>query len=225
VLASIQEVLLQDGGDSFVWSLQASGNFTVKSMYAALISNGIRVSQDIWQIKVPSKIKIFLWYLKKGVILTKDNLARRNWHGDLKCAFCHQPESIQHLFFDCYIAKFLWRAVHILFGISTPSNLVELFQQWSKGGNKKQNTLLLTTAAALFWTVWLTRNELVFDNYGPKSFLQVLFRGTHWLRQWAKLQRHEDLRSQLIAASQHLESSALQFFSSNGWLSARHIGL
>ncbi|BAH95080.1 Os11g0147700 [Oryza sativa Japonica Group] len=55
--------------------------------------------------------------------------------------------------------------------------------------------------------------------------IQVLFRGTHWLRQWAKLQRHEDLRSQLIAASQHLESSALQFFSSNGWLSARHIGL
>jgi hypothetical protein len=23
------------------------------------------VSQDIWQIKIPMKIKIFLWYLKK----------------------------------------------------------------------------------------------------------------------------------------------------------------
>jgi hypothetical protein len=61
----------------------------------------------------------------------------------------------------------------------------------------------------------------------PKIITQIklIFLVTHWLRQWAKLQRHEDLRSQLIAASQHLESSALQFFSSNGWLSARHIGL
>ena len=40
-------------------------------MYAALINNGIRVSQDIWQIKVPMKIKVFLWYLKKGVVLTR----------------------------------------------------------------------------------------------------------------------------------------------------------
>ena len=50
----------------------------MRSMYAALINNGVRVSQDIWQVKIPSKIRIFLWYLKRGVILTKDNLARRN---------------------------------------------------------------------------------------------------------------------------------------------------
>jgi len=47
-------------------------------MYAALINNGVRVSQDIWQNKLPMKIKIFLWYLKKDVVLTKDNLVRRN---------------------------------------------------------------------------------------------------------------------------------------------------
>ena len=59
----------------FVWALHSSGSFSVKSMYAAaLINNGVIMSQDIWQIKVPTKIKIFLWYLKKGVILTKDNL-------------------------------------------------------------------------------------------------------------------------------------------------------
>ena len=63
----------------------------MRSMYAALINNRVRVSQDIWQVKIPSKIRIFLWYLKRGVILTKDNLARRNWNGDKSCAFCHCP--------------------------------------------------------------------------------------------------------------------------------------
>jgi len=65
----------------------ASGVFSVKSMYAALINNEVRVSLDVWQTKLPMKIKIFMWYLKRGVILTKDNLARRNWHGDKCCCF------------------------------------------------------------------------------------------------------------------------------------------
>ena len=69
---------LQGERDVFVWALHSSGTFSVKSMYAALINNRVRVSQDLWQIKIPSRIKIFLWYLKRGVILTKDNLARRS---------------------------------------------------------------------------------------------------------------------------------------------------
>ena len=34
------------------------------------------------------KIKVFRWYLLKGVVLTKDNLARRNWNVSLRCCFC-----------------------------------------------------------------------------------------------------------------------------------------
>jgi len=120
IVASLQDINLLEQRDVFVWSLNASGNFTVKSMYAALINNGVRVSQDLWQIKVPTKIKIFLWYLKKGVILTKDNLVRRNWNGDRQCCFCHYPETIHHLFLNCAYAKYLWRAIHILFGIAPP---------------------------------------------------------------------------------------------------------
>jgi hypothetical protein len=107
IVASLQNINLLEEKDVFVWSLNVSGSFTVKSMYAVLINNGVRVSQDLWEIKIPLKIKIFMWYLKKVVILTKDNLVRRNWNGDRKCCFCHSPESIQHLFLDCVYSKFL----------------------------------------------------------------------------------------------------------------------
>jgi hypothetical protein len=33
-------------------------------------------------------------------ILTKDNPAKQNWHGSKECVFCHQDETIQHLFFQ-----------------------------------------------------------------------------------------------------------------------------
>jgi hypothetical protein len=100
-----------------------------------------------------------------------------------------------------------------LFGLSPPTGVTDLFLRWSKIGNKIYNSLLLTAAAALCWTIWLTRNEVIFDKCRPKSFLQVLFRGTHWLRQWANLQRHDVLREQLIHVGTYLETSAMHFFS------------
>jgi hypothetical protein len=59
IVASLQDVNLYEQRDVFVWALHSSGSFSVKSMYAALINNGVRMSQDIWQIKVPTKIKYF----------------------------------------------------------------------------------------------------------------------------------------------------------------------
>ena len=76
---------LSEEKDSFKWGLSKSGVFTVKSMYNYLINSGIKVSQEIWKTKIPLKTKIFMWYVKRGVLLTKDNLARRNWNGHLGC--------------------------------------------------------------------------------------------------------------------------------------------
>uniref|UniRef100_A0A0E0BJQ6 Uncharacterized protein n=1 Tax=Oryza glumipatula TaxID=40148 RepID=A0A0E0BJQ6_9ORYZ len=33
---------------------------------------------------MPLNIKIFMWYLLNGVVLTKDNLVMRNWHGSFQ---------------------------------------------------------------------------------------------------------------------------------------------
>jgi len=41
----------------------------------------------IWKLKLPLKIKIFLWYLYMRVVLTKDNLARRYRQGEGIVAF------------------------------------------------------------------------------------------------------------------------------------------
>lgn len=38
-------------------------------MYGHLINNNIKVTQEIWHMKIPLKIKISMWYLKREVIL------------------------------------------------------------------------------------------------------------------------------------------------------------
>ena len=39
-------------------------------------------------------------------------------------------KSSVHLFLDCFYVKFLWRVVHLLFGILPPPNIFDLFNRW-----------------------------------------------------------------------------------------------
>ena len=78
LVARVTFINLNEGQDTFIWNLNNNGLFSVKSMFKYLVNNRIKVTQEIWHMKVSLKIKIFLWFLKKGVIVTKDNLAKRN---------------------------------------------------------------------------------------------------------------------------------------------------
>ncbi|XP_071681906.1 uncharacterized protein [Lolium perenne] len=57
-------VLLSPGQDLVSWHLEQSGSYTVKSMYAQL-SQGTTIAhaKDLWEAKLPLKIKIFSWQL------------------------------------------------------------------------------------------------------------------------------------------------------------------
>lgn len=73
---------LNDEQDHFVWGLTSNGKFTVKSMYEDLMSDHTPyLRKYLWKVKVPLKIRIFMWFLSNKVLLTKDNLAKRNWNG------------------------------------------------------------------------------------------------------------------------------------------------
>jgi hypothetical protein len=214
----IVSVSLNDSRDTFKWNLHQNGLFTVHSMYALLISNGqIRQDQIGWRLKLPLKIKIFSWYLRRGVILTKDNLAKRNWNGNKKCVFCSREETIQHLFFDCHVAKFIWRVVSLTFGLGVPTSIMDLYSLWLLNVSARTRSKILVGATAICWAIWLTRNDVVFDKSPIKSYMQVLFRGTYWCRFWALLQKREEDANEMKAACRMLETSVMQIFAQYGW--------
>jgi hypothetical protein len=73
------------------------------------------------------KMKIFTWYMQRGVILTKDNLTNRSWQGSKVCFFCHKDKTIQHLFFDCRFAQVVWSMIHAALGLSQPCRVSNMF--------------------------------------------------------------------------------------------------
>nr|AAX96120.1 hypothetical protein LOC_Os11g20750 [Oryza sativa Japonica Group]ABA92956.1 hypothetical protein LOC_Os11g20750 [Oryza sativa Japonica Group] len=67
----------RDQKDRFSWKNNKEGIFTVKSMYKLLMYEGLVPRKNfIWKLKIPLKIKIFLWYLKEGVIFMETHWAR-----------------------------------------------------------------------------------------------------------------------------------------------------
>ena len=165
-----------------------------------------------------------MWYLNRGVILTKDNLARRNWNGNKLCCFCSNDETIQHLFIDCHVAKFLWRAVQFAFDLNPPRSITYLFGNWLRGVETKLKRQLLAGASALCWAIWLSRNDVFFDKSSTKTYLQVLYRGTHWLRFWAQLIRRDEDKEAVQQACQTIEVLVMQLFANYGWRFSNRIG-
>jgi hypothetical protein len=139
------------------------------------------------------------------VIFTKDNLAERNWYGSKKCVFYHQDETIKHLFFQCKFARFIWSAIQIWSTLYQPRSIKKFV---------KFKRLIRMEAIAIIWSLWLCRNDKIFNNISS-SFLQVIYRCTAMLRSWVPLQRveHRDLFTDV---SSRLKDTARDIFSQHG---------
>jgi hypothetical protein len=100
LLLSLVNIQLQPVHDVFRWNQHENGKCLVASMYNALIRPELPIDKNsnnkLWKLKRPLRIKIFGWYLCKGVILAKDNLAKRIWNGSRTCVFYHHDETIKH---------------------------------------------------------------------------------------------------------------------------------
>jgi len=129
--------------------------------------------------KIPLKIKIFLWYLLKGVTHAKDNLAKRNWQGITNYCFCRVMEMIQDLFFDCHFTRFIWNAVYITFGIQPLSSFANMFDSWLNAICPKLRNQIFVGVAALCWAMWLNRNDMVFNISKYNTHFYRLSSGQH----------------------------------------------
>jgi hypothetical protein len=84
-------------------------------------------------MKIPLTNKKIAWYLRRGVILTKDNFIKENWYRSKTCVFCTQDEMIKHSFFQCNFAHS---------GLYPPTSIANVFGNWIHGIDYKHMILL-----------------------------------------------------------------------------------
>lgn len=112
--------------DSWFWSLEQTGKFTVKSCYRQLIGEQhwpqAGFWKRLWLLDLPSKITNFMWRVCRSVIPTSVALSAKCVQIDNRCSWClGSDETIEHVLFHCAFVKDVWTKVGIQ-EISTEQN-------------------------------------------------------------------------------------------------------
>ena len=131
---------------------------------------------------IPLKVKIFMWYFRRRVVLTKHNLTLRNREGCKRCSFCSHGGTIKHLSFPVQVC-----AIQLASNLYPPISVANIYGHWMDGVPNSFRTLISMGASVLLWSLWLCRNDLVLNDKNS-SPLQVIFCCTHSLRTWSTLQ-------------------------------------
>jgi hypothetical protein len=105
----LNDLTLSEEKDKVTWRWTHNKKNSVSSVYRFLSRDECGASYArIWKAKIPEKIKICMWLIDQNAILTKDNMIKKKWVGDPGCYFCGIDETIDHLMFECPIARVVW---------------------------------------------------------------------------------------------------------------------
>ncbi|XP_058727126.1 uncharacterized protein LOC131598556 [Vicia villosa] len=169
----------QSGQDSVVWELGNDAGFSVKSCYNFYAGfwhpfgpNNLHdeALKLVWRMQVPFKTKAFGWRLLINKLPTKDLLKIRGMiflDDSVKCAFCNSAhETLEHLFFKCYVVKLIWRDIAEWIGMSDvteedPMGSFMLWYNFCKNMKMKEGRLSCIWLA-ITWSIWIVRNSIIF---------------------------------------------------------------
>jgi ribonuclease HI len=183
--------------DFIAWGFSQNGIFTVRSAYhlqwrhqfgpsAGQVVQGSSSSnpiwRSIWKLKIPSKIKIFIWRALHGILPLKSILVNRHIGTSGECPICQLgPEDIQHLLFLCSVATDIWRALGV-------SDLIQSALVTNRAGPAILEALLSSTGQnfqnfdmglketidVACWYLWWTRRRRVRGEVVPPSHRCIL---------------------------------------------------
>lgn len=95
------------------WRWTPSGDFSCASPYRMMHNGGILslTQKHLWKIKVPQKVRVFVWLMLDGKILTKQTLLTRGGTIQTGCHLCEADliETRDHIMWNCgYLVRFWW---------------------------------------------------------------------------------------------------------------------
>jgi len=112
--------------DEFWWPGTKSGEYTIRTSYhqfrirnehkqeqqtAASASLEIpdQIWNQVWEARVPQKVKGFIWRIMNNAIPTKEALGRKKLTQDINCPICgSNVETMEHLFLLCEWTTPIW---------------------------------------------------------------------------------------------------------------------
>ncbi|GKV05586.1 hypothetical protein SLEP1_g17582 [Rubroshorea leprosula] len=195
---TIEKVKISPGcADRWEWIHSADGQYSTTTAYAVLAKqrkedDEEKIFKRVWNPTIPTKVAAFNWRVLMDRIPTRSNLFKRGIIKEVeerKCALCMgEEEDSSHLFLNCSVAKWLWKACTKWWGVKIvlQKECWPTFQHlgaWTKKTYKKEGWDCIWNA--MLWTVWMARNKKIFDNAEVnliKLFDLIQLRSFTWIK-------------------------------------------
>ena len=120
---------------------------------------------QLWNSKLIPRVKHFVWRALNNAIATKEALHRRHRTPSNICTICEKdPETLEHLFFDCPWTKWVWFGSQLSIRIEDfkANNFVAWWINITE--NLQHITdVEMSQIALILWNIWKQRNDKVFN--------------------------------------------------------------
>jgi hypothetical protein len=186
LLQMLEPIFLSDQKDRVRWAFENDGEYTSKSMYKWLSFRGVSDPQlkKIWRLKIPMKIRIFLWQVIHDRLPTREQILLRHGPTSGLCPLCDEVESVDHLLFNCPVAVFVWSLVsQVGEWPGNPSSVMDLMSL-TRYGLVDNFDIIWVGAAAVMWSLWNIRNKLIFEAKILKSPADAMYHVISYLQTW-----------------------------------------
>ena len=85
--------------------------------------------------------------LANNKLLTRDNLHKRRPVDDKTCLFCTELETVDHLFFGCFVATQIWSTISDIFGVPIGADFESVARWWIS--NNRNSVMNIFSSAML----------------------------------------------------------------------------
>nr|XP_023915286.1 uncharacterized protein LOC112026812 [Quercus suber] len=163
--------------DVMVWLHNKDGRYSVRSGYHTTrtlvresslegASSNLRSSSvvwtSIWKLRIPNKIKVFMWQACHNILPTLEKLRQRRIVENELCPICKLvPKTILHALWECKAAQDVWAGCSqrvLQKGLTVQSSMLQLTEDmWHKMPLDVFEFFLV-----LCWLLWHRRNRVVF---------------------------------------------------------------
>lgn len=102
--------------DKLAWDDCSDSSFTMAAAYRSISCDQSQethpIFQQVWRWGVPERIRIFLWKIVKGALLTNEQHFHRGMGHNPLCPRCGMTiESVDHVLKSCNFAKEVWQHI------------------------------------------------------------------------------------------------------------------
>ncbi|GJY13410.1 RNA-directed DNA polymerase, eukaryota [Tanacetum coccineum] len=174
----ILDISLPNMSDRWFWSLDGSGEFSVRSV-RCLIDDALLPKSDTptrWVKLIPIKVNVLAWKICLDRLPTRLNLSSRGLEiPSILCPLCNDVvESSSHLFFSCSLARQVLRLICRWWELEVPSlNSYIDWLNWLSNTrlSKLMKEILEGTCYVSWWIIWRHRNQCLFGSHQPRRDL------------------------------------------------------